>query len=162
MDYKFTFEDGTETLAHHGVKGMKWGVRNAETLARYSANGEGGGGGAVTDDDEKTEERVDWYKEIADIANDPNNTSTNAKTNALAEKAISEIQKTQQYKDAEKTVNDLMSSADKAKDIYEKSNQLSEQERSDLRAQNREQKQEETRKRREAAKDSGNPLWMFV
>ena len=23
-------------LAHHGVKGQKWGVRNAETAARYA------------------------------------------------------------------------------------------------------------------------------
>lgn len=37
MDYVFTFEDGSEGyLAHHGVKGMKWGVWNAETRARYS------------------------------------------------------------------------------------------------------------------------------
>lgn len=36
MDYRFTFEDGSESLAHFGVKGMKWGVWNAETRARYS------------------------------------------------------------------------------------------------------------------------------
>ena len=27
MDYKVTFQDGSEALAHHGVKGMKWGRR---------------------------------------------------------------------------------------------------------------------------------------
>ena len=37
MEYKITFEDGSEAyLAHHGVKGMKWGVWNEETRARYS------------------------------------------------------------------------------------------------------------------------------
>lgn len=30
-----------EELYHHGVIGMKWGVRNAETLARYSRGGSG-------------------------------------------------------------------------------------------------------------------------
>lgn len=35
MDYKFTFQDGSEAyLAHHGVKGMKWGVWNEETRAK--------------------------------------------------------------------------------------------------------------------------------
>lgn len=28
-----------EYLAHHGVKGMKWGVRNAETLRKYGVGG---------------------------------------------------------------------------------------------------------------------------
>ncbi len=28
MDYKFTFEDGSEALAHYGVLGMRWGVRH--------------------------------------------------------------------------------------------------------------------------------------
>ena len=73
MEYKFTFEDGSEVLAHHGVKGMKWGVRNAETLAKYglsgvgkSVEGGGGGGGIVIEDEDDTEEldAEDWgYKE---------------------------------------------------------------------------------------------------
>lgn len=41
MDIKFTFEDGSEAyLQHYGVLGMKWGVHNAETKAKY---GEAGG-----------------------------------------------------------------------------------------------------------------------
>lgn len=36
MDYLLTFEDGSEALTHHGVKGMKWGVWNEETRDRYS------------------------------------------------------------------------------------------------------------------------------
>lgn len=40
MDYLLMFEDGsTGCLAHHGVKGMKWGVRNSETLSRYDRLG---------------------------------------------------------------------------------------------------------------------------
>lgn len=34
MDFKCTFEDGSEAIAHYGVLGMKWGVWNAETRAR--------------------------------------------------------------------------------------------------------------------------------
>ncbi len=37
--YKFTFEDGSEALMHHGTKGMKWGVWNSETSARYRGHG---------------------------------------------------------------------------------------------------------------------------
>ena len=41
MEYAISFSDGSSAyLAHHGVKGMRWGVRNAETLARY-AGGKG-------------------------------------------------------------------------------------------------------------------------
>lgn len=54
--YKLTFDDESEVyLAHHGVKGMHWGVRNAETTAKYGANGGGGGGGGVNDDEENEE-----------------------------------------------------------------------------------------------------------
>lgn len=35
MNYKFTFQDGSEALMHYGVKGMKWGVWNEETASRY-------------------------------------------------------------------------------------------------------------------------------
>lgn len=36
MDYLVTFEDGSSGyLAHYGVKGMKWGVWNSETMRRY-------------------------------------------------------------------------------------------------------------------------------
>ena len=32
------YEDGEPFLEHYGVKGMHWGVRNSETLARYQRN----------------------------------------------------------------------------------------------------------------------------
>ena len=42
MDILLTFEDGSNAyLEHHGIMGMKWGVRNAETQAKY-AGGNGG------------------------------------------------------------------------------------------------------------------------
>lgn len=42
MEYKITFEDGSSGyLEHHGVKGMHWGVHNAETKARYNSENRG-------------------------------------------------------------------------------------------------------------------------
>ena len=38
MDYKFTFEDGSEALMHYGVRGMKWGVWNEETSKRRTGS----------------------------------------------------------------------------------------------------------------------------
>ena len=63
-EYKFTFEDGSEALAHHGVKGMKWGVWNAETKARYTGTSSmnlasaGGAASAGSSEDEELKKRV--------------------------------------------------------------------------------------------------------
>ena len=65
--YLIHFEDGEEAyLTHFGVKGMKWGVRNAETAARYARNkvmdsvheiqDVVGGGGGFTDEENEEEE----------------------------------------------------------------------------------------------------------
>lgn len=39
MEFKMTFQDGSEALLHSGIKGMKWGVWNSETAARYGRKG---------------------------------------------------------------------------------------------------------------------------
>lgn len=58
--FKFTFEDGSEALAHYGVKGMKWGNWNAETRARYMSEGNmPAGGGGLNDDDEEKGDQSD-------------------------------------------------------------------------------------------------------
>ena len=67
MDYKFTFEDGSEAyLEHHGVKGMKWGIRKKQdtiTKTRDGMESEGGGGGFEEDEDLKDD--------ISKLDNDP-------------------------------------------------------------------------------------------
>lgn len=38
MEYHVTFEDGSDGyLAHHGVLGMHWGIRNSETERKYAS-----------------------------------------------------------------------------------------------------------------------------
>ena len=67
MEYMVTFEDGTEGyLSHHGVQGMKWGVWNAETRARYADEGKAqqGGGG----DDEEVDEDGYTQKDREEMA----------------------------------------------------------------------------------------------
>lgn len=70
-DYKLTFEDGSEAIAHHGVKGMKWGVWNMETRLKYQGTGkeprkaaEGGGGGVSPEEEKEDDSILDNYKEI--------------------------------------------------------------------------------------------------
>lgn len=40
-DYLITMDTGEQFIAHHGVKGMKWGKWNPETQARYADAGNG-------------------------------------------------------------------------------------------------------------------------
>lgn len=41
MDYKFTFEDGSEAFAHYGVKGMKWRKHKAQDSDEDQQGAEG-------------------------------------------------------------------------------------------------------------------------
>ena len=59
MNYVFTFEDGSESLMHYGVKGMKWGSWNAETQARYA----GAGNGTYY---KKAQKGNEWSKSVTD------------------------------------------------------------------------------------------------
>lgn len=75
--FKCTFEDGGEAyLEHHGIKGMKWGIWNLETQAKYGLTKgmgdlkgkiEGGGGGIV--DKEGEDEDGDVVKNVIDEIN---------------------------------------------------------------------------------------------
>ena len=70
MAYKLTFEDGSEAyLEHHGIKGMKWGVWNAETKAKYGLKGVegGGGGGGVLDEEEKDNDKDKSQEDLESI-----------------------------------------------------------------------------------------------
>lgn len=40
MELKFTFEDGSKVIRHHGTDGMKWGQWSKETRQKYIANPE--------------------------------------------------------------------------------------------------------------------------
>ena len=75
MDYIFTFEDGSKALVHHGVKGMKWGVWNSETRARYNAEGINVplGGGGVTEEvvDNATETLEQFGKDVGLVEKTP-------------------------------------------------------------------------------------------
>ena len=71
-EFKLPFEDGSNGyLAHHGVKGMHWGVWNAETQARYAEEGKTPPGGGLSDDDvdeleEARKRRDEDYDSIED------------------------------------------------------------------------------------------------
>lgn len=69
MDYKFTFEDGSEAIAHYGVKGMKWGRRKSKWRDTDFTVTEQGGG---------TTEVPGWL-----ISNNPVNTVTDTVTDMV-------------------------------------------------------------------------------
>ena len=52
MKCKFVFDDGSEAIAHYGVKGMKWGKRKAEPQEEAD-----GTGGASTDEEGEAAEK---------------------------------------------------------------------------------------------------------
>lgn len=59
--YLLSFEDGTYGyLAHHGIKGMKWGVWNDETRSRYTA---GPGHRSITKANKKVDKKSAVYQE---------------------------------------------------------------------------------------------------
>lgn len=60
MKFKATLSDEEAFLAHHGTKGMKWGVHNDETKRKYGELGAGAAaGGGVPLEDEEEEEKED-------------------------------------------------------------------------------------------------------
>jgi hypothetical protein len=81
MEYKLTYEDGSDAyLSHHGTKGMKWGVWNAETMAKYGvgagvglarkAAGAGGSGGVTIEEEDSNGVVSDAAKKIMDRINE--------------------------------------------------------------------------------------------
>lgn len=66
MDYLIHFEDGSYGyLAHHGVKGMKWGKWNEETKNRYSSINRGSSIGLKAAKEGKTFDDVLKDKRLA-------------------------------------------------------------------------------------------------
>lgn len=71
MELKFTFEDGSEAIAHYGVQGMKWGVWNLDTRRKYEGLGKiegGAGGGGWVEEEDEEDESDDEPKSPAEIA----------------------------------------------------------------------------------------------
>ena len=85
MPFLIHFANGGEAfLAHHGIKGMRWGVWNEETQQKYGMNAPSGGGGTVNDDednadltDEQKKERQWIDDNIGDIVADRHTEASN-------------------------------------------------------------------------------------
>lgn len=151
-DYLITMDTGEQFIAHHGVKGQKWGKWNPETLARYNGLKVNPSGGGSIDIDEDDEEENSEHVE-SDFSSD---------MKKVALEALNKLTNSGPGWETRKAVNDTVKSALVA-DVYKRNgDRLSESERADLRQKAYEEKKERVRKRRENARESGNPLWMFV
>ena len=66
----FTDYRKSKTLSHQGVKGMKWGVRKADSHVNVPTGDGAGGGGGVVDPDELEDEAKELIEEGLDKAKD--------------------------------------------------------------------------------------------
>ena len=86
MEYLISFDDGSSAfLAHHGVKGMKWGVWNDETKSKYGGGDSSAKGAKRTIRDLN---RLDKRRavEVGKAAHFSNSSADYAKRSAIAEK----------------------------------------------------------------------------
>ena len=122
MDYLVTFEDGSSGyLAHHGVKGMKWGVWNTETKARYS----GGSRKEMCIQNRKAKAEEAYYKSGKDsMAKTINRRRYNSLVNKFApyrgstkdqKNAANEIEKTINGKGSDSSISDIAKRTESAR-----------------------------------------------
>ena len=92
MDYVITTSTGGAYLLHSGVKGMKWGVWNAETKKRYSS---GRGHRSITRADKKVDKRAAQYsKAVSKKGEDSKRAKTKLKRlNTAVEKREFRVEK---------------------------------------------------------------------
>ncbi len=164
MDYKLTFEDGSEALMHHGIKGMKWGVWNAETAARYKGASAGGGGGNALLD-KRIQEK---FKEgdlagaaalaINETGGDPDEATVLLVRNGVESSEEAKQAINAALAQAEKFSNDV----ETAKRLSDAANHMTEDELNDLRKKAKEEKKQRKEEERQKAKDAGNPLWFLL
>ena len=165
MDYKVTFEDGSEALMHHGIKGMKWGVWNSETAARYKGVSANGGGGVASPEDQEIRDKFKDGDVIgaAVVAINAAGGDPDKATEMLVRNGVESSDA------AKKAINDAMAQAGKfsndvetTKKLSDAANHMAEDELNDLREKDRKEKKQRKEEERQKAKDSGNPLWFLL
>ena len=104
--YKVTFEDGSEYLAHYGVKGMRWGqhlfgndiVGGLQRVAGDAASAIGGGidkarsilfgeqngGGGIDDEEKKNESTEEVEEEVEEVVTEERKTLSDEEVTELA------------------------------------------------------------------------------
>lgn len=148
---------------HHGIKGMKWGVWNAETAARYSGGASLKGGGLSTDKDiqEKLKEK-DVVGAAALAINEAGGDPDKA-MEILVKNGIESSEEAKQainaaLTNAEKFSNDV----ETTKRLSEAADHMSEEELDDLRKNAKEEKKKRKEEARQKAKEAGDPLWFLI